>query len=314
MPLVRKRGFTLVELLVVIAIIGILVGLLLPAVQAAREAARQVQCQNNIKQLVLAVHNYQSAFRIYPAYAGEQPPAFVNYSNRRANPAMRGWNWVSKTMMFMDERIRAKEWGRMGSSIGPVTSDEDRASLANPFGGLYCPSRRPAEAYPLIGSYQTKFGDMAARTDYAMNGGSATLVEGSEATISVEHDGIWRLGGTTRPSMLTDGLSNTYLIGEKAMDSEKYDTGTDFGDRAPAAGSFEHNSATGATVRYAAHEPARDHPGSCITCHGFGSAHAVSWNVGMADGSVRNIAYGIDLETHRAAASIQGRERQRIND
>ncbi|TWT73003.1 DUF1559 domain-containing protein [Allorhodopirellula solitaria] len=101
----RRPGFTLVELLVVIAIIGVLVGLLLPAVQAAREAARRMQCQNNMKQFGLAMHNHMSTFNAFP-------PGSVNYDesgNRYKTGGWQhgqneqGWHWLVMLFPYMEQ-------------------------------------------------------------------------------------------------------------------------------------------------------------------------------------------------------------------
>ncbi len=95
----RAAAFTLVELLVVIAIIGILVSLLLPAVQAAREAARRMQCANNFKQVALALHNYHTAHRTFPA--GSQVNA--NSCSPTAGNSRRGFNWGTAILPFLEQ-------------------------------------------------------------------------------------------------------------------------------------------------------------------------------------------------------------------
>src|SRR5882757_9149292 len=87
-----KRGFTLVELLVVIAIIGILVALLLPAIQAAREAARRAQCQSNMKNISLAVLNYESSNKKFP-------PGFVSSPS-----STEAWGWATFTLPYLEEQ------------------------------------------------------------------------------------------------------------------------------------------------------------------------------------------------------------------
>ena len=98
-----RRGFTLVELLVVIAIIGVLVGLLLPAVQSARESARRSSCSNNLRQLPLAFHNYESARKVLP-------PLMRRYGDDTKTPAQAGCeptmafrSWAPDILAFLEE-------------------------------------------------------------------------------------------------------------------------------------------------------------------------------------------------------------------
>src|SRR5438105_3620381 len=92
----RKLAFTLVELLVVIAIIGVLVALLLPAVQMARESARRMACQNNLKQVGLALQSYHDGQRSFP-------PGYVSAVDAAGNDTGPGWGWAAKALPYMEQ-------------------------------------------------------------------------------------------------------------------------------------------------------------------------------------------------------------------
>ena len=306
---IKRNAFTLVELLVVIAIIGILIGLMLPAVQAIRESARIVQCQNNMRQISLACHNYESAYKELPGYAGEQMPGLVGYRlNRNTNNSLSGGTWPAQAMFFMEQANIAEQIRRFAGDTNITPTDQVKKAVRVPVPQFNCPSRRDALAYPLREPYSSRYGSRAARSDYAMNGGPAVVSKFDDRIIYVQHDGVWILGKRTKFSRIQDGLSHTYLIGEKAMDLNKYETGNCFGDRAPLAGWNESWVSSHSYVRYAARQPQIDSVDNCLVCHDFGSAHPAGWSAAMSDGSVRMINYHIDIDVHRAQASINGRE------
>lgn len=303
-----RSGFTLVELLVVIAIIGVLVGLLLPAVQAAREAARRIDCANRIKQLALAIHNYESAFKKFPGYAGEYAPLAVNLGTGTARLDMRGVPWMVQIMPFLEQNQLHTRLIQMTDNHPGVTviGAADQVNIQAPIPQFNCPTRRDAKAYPLLAPFNAKYGESGARTDYAINGGSAIVTDPLNAEIILEFPGVWQTSGRIKMSGVQDGLSNSFLLGEKAMNKQRYLTGNCFGDRSPLAGFPEYGGVANSYVRYAARGPEADTKDSCLACHDFGSSHASGWNAALCDGSVQFISYSTDLGLLRKLASVAG--------
>jgi prepilin-type N-terminal cleavage/methylation domain-containing protein len=307
-------GFTLVELLVVIAVIGILIALLLPAIQAAREAARQTQCRNNLKQIAVSFHNFESTKGYFPGHGGEREPRGVDFGTQRKALALGmafTGNWLLQSITYMEDELIADVL--IAAARGTATQSQLRLAVVAPVPTLYCPTRRAPLAYPLVNAEQSMYGPLGARNDYAINGGSSNAAgsrgeNGAGFNFALEYDGVWSMGRRTALEKIVDGTSNTYLVGEKSMDILHYTTGRDVGDRAPIAGLKDNFGAANSYVRFAASPPSRDVENNCLACHDFGSAHPASWNISMADGSVHSVSYDMDVRLHRMFASINGNE------
>lgn len=225
-----RRGFTLVELLVVIAIIGILVGLLLPAVQAAREAARRMQCSNNLKQLALALHNYESTFKRYPA-AGR---GYGMPTNAPRNNIIMNSNGLVSLLPFLEQTNLFNRFNHTqafsvhknpspGSNTGVVMGDprtNGNAELAQTELPLFlCPSDNNPTKGRLRGEPHYGPGNpyegAATNYDFIVHAGDFSNQDNwHTGSGSGLHRRMFGQHSDTTPGMVTDGLSNTFAFGE----------------------------------------------------------------------------------------------------
>ena len=292
-----RRGFTLVELLVVIAIIGILIALLMPAVYAARETARRAKCANNLKQLGAGCIMHLDKHGYFPT--GGWGPGFAGMPDQGFGANQPG-GWIYNVLPYV-EAENLHDLGLPNTGYGISDGSAERIKIALSF--LYCPSRREAMPYHLSTTPQgTTTVNSAARNDYVANGGS---VDWRGGTCTVPPNGITYEKSQVQSAHVRDGMSNTYMLGEKYLDLNHYTTGLDPGDDESAyGGDWECIIRWGGMVHCGGNlvpsPPMRDEQGNPgVPAYGcFGSSHAAVCQFVFCDGSVHPISYNIDLSTH----------------
>ena len=312
-----RRGFTLIELLVVIAIIAILIALLLPAVQQAREAARRSQCQNNLKQIGLAMHNYHDTHKMFP-------PGYVDlrgWSGNTVEDNIGHWAWSAFILPFVDQAPLYNQLN-IGPSTPTQTLTTNRAVMSARYEIFRCPSDDGPRASGIAGHQIVDTNGLAdsqtssnwigmsvsnyVASNNSANGGSSTgFYQNRASTRNTGNTGA--TGAFFRDSSLSvrdffDGTSNTILVGEryylyqgKTMGAGSMFAVRDADGNGPFAGNQHGLSGAFATGDYSIN------PASTSTSEAYSSAHEGGAQFLFADGHVAFLSENID---HDPATSL----------
>ncbi len=297
----RRNAFTLVELLVVIAIIGILIALLLPAVQAAREAARRMSCTNNLKQIGIALHNYHDTHRTLPiGWLGFDSSGNADFLG------LPGWAWSTRILPFMEQQALYDGLIDMNQPVTAPANDKARVTVVSNF---VCPSDTGGDVFDLKNAVDeetegTTVITRVAKSNYLGVFGTqdihAICEQGEPDYNGCLGNGIFFLNRSVGSQDITDGLSNTFLVGERWS---KW-VGSTWTGVVPGGW-----HAPGRVVAIASDEfPPNSEANVEHQTHNFSSRHPAGTNFLLSDGHVQLVTETIDLEVYTALCTRAGNE------
>jgi len=274
----RRPAFTLVELLVVIAIIGILIALLLPAVQAAREAARRAQCNNNLKQIGLAMHNYHTLIRCFPP----------GYIDRGANNET--WTWTVFLFPHMELEPLYDHLQVNDRTLQAVLNDVNaRGILKTPLASFRCPSDNAPDLLRCEGPNKRHFdGDSTAGATFRpATGNYAGVIGLADQADKYENNGVFFGNSHVTITHIRDGTSKTFAVAERSRDGDCR-SGTWCGARNPDGTGYQGIYYNLGRVSVKVNDPIMDdcaeafasnHPGGALFLFCDGSVDFISENI-----------------------------------
>ena len=329
---VRRGAFSLVELVVVVTIVATLVALVLPGVQSARESARAIACRNNLKQVSLALGIHLSTSSRFPA--GGWGHEWIGMPDRGTGKRQPG-GWVYSSLPYIEK----SSLYHLGEGLSGGEADVAyTVRLGTPIPLYVCPTRRTCSTWPVGNSHSGSFRPIGtskwvAKSDYAINGGvvtvasfsgPASLDEGDRETywrgliLPATMTGVCHLRTSTSLRQIVDGTSHTYLVGEKMISPDNYESGMSTGDNDAMYTGFSndlHRFSGNIKSSSPWVPPLPDGPENVepLGYLRFGGPHANGVLMSYCDGSVQTVAYDVDSSVHFRAGH-RGDEGAAIED